>query len=88
MEWFCKLHKRVVDGYVDGGPLHAKRPQESIFYIIHIDKFNALSAPEVQAIFSVRHILVYGLPDRKLDFDENGLNTLAHLNKMFTIQGK
>jgi hypothetical protein len=82
------LHQRVVDNYVNGHPRHVKEPESSIFKIIHVDEFNALTVEEVHELFCRKHILVWGLPDRKLAFDENGLGTLAPPNRTFTIQGK
>lgn len=69
-------------------PLHLSNPEQSVFHIIEAERFNALSTMEVQDIFAKKHILVYGLPDREMEFDEIGLQTLAPPNKTFTIQGK
>ncbi|KAF8231431.1 hypothetical protein L208DRAFT_1378105 [Tricholoma matsutake] len=86
--WYQRLHQMVVANYVDELPLHVKQPAKSAFHIIHVDQFNALTAAEVQEIFQLKHILVHGLPDQKLEFDENGLETLVPPSRTFTIQGK
>jgi hypothetical protein len=43
--------------------MHAKKPKESLFHILHVDQFNALTAAQMQEMFAVRHILYQGLPD-------------------------
>jgi hypothetical protein len=43
--------------------MHAKKPKESLFHILHVDQFDALTAVQVQEMFAVGHILDQGLPD-------------------------
>ena len=47
-----------------------------------------MEGEEVQDIFRKQHVLVQDQSKPKLAFDEEGLKTLADLNKPVTLQGE
>ena len=47
-----------------------------------------MSTSDVQALIRDKHILVTGCPQGSVNFDGNGLRTLANLDAAIDIQGK
>jgi hypothetical protein len=90
-----EIYDMVEAGYVNGLPKHrlpeAKLPdfdpKSSSIYVATWEKFVKLTTTEVQAIFRNRHILVTDTPIEPMEFDEQGLETLAPLSQPCLFQG-
>jgi hypothetical protein len=85
----------VEAGYEKGVPKHrlpAARsrefdPDASSIFVTSWDDFAEIPSKEIQEIFRHRHILVSPTPTQTLNFDEEGLSTLAPLNQRCVVQG-
>jgi hypothetical protein len=86
----------VEKGYVNGVPKHrlpsAMSPQydrkASAIFIVRWADFIQMPALEIQEQFRHRHILVTGTPTTPMNFDEEGLSTLAPLHQKNVFQGQ
>jgi hypothetical protein len=86
----------VEKAYVDGVPLHHLLPARSrnfdplasSIFIIPWAEFMKMPNVEIQQIFRHRHILVTGTPTDPMNFDEEGLSTLAPLHQKNVFQGE
>jgi hypothetical protein len=67
--------------------MHVASPDQSAFRIMSMDAFISSSSTDIQRLFSKQHIVVYGLPVEAMQFDPQGMETLAVPSKIFTVQG-
>lgn len=82
------MMRAVEDHYISGKPRHIASPESSIFKVLTEDEFECMSDKAVQDTLSRQHIVVTGRKKPKYKFDLDGLETLAPLDKLITIQGK
>jgi hypothetical protein len=61
--------------------------QESPFAVIPHQTFEDMSNVELQAIFKKRHIVVRGVPYKKMTFDRRGLERLGSWDLPRCMQG-
>jgi hypothetical protein len=86
----------VEKAYVNGVPPHCLPPSRShnfdpmasSIFIIQWAEFMKMRNLEIQQIFRHRHILVTGTPTDPMNFDEEGLSTLAPLHQKNVFQGE
>jgi hypothetical protein len=83
-----QFYNRVESGYVNGRPVHIADPDLSGFAIISNDKFQAMSATDIQLLLRRKNVVVTGCQHPELKFDEAGLRTLAPLDSQISILGK
>ena len=86
----------VEKGYIDGVPKHCLPtalsrkfdPMASAIFIVQWADFIKMPTLEIQELFQHRHILVTGTPTTPMNFDEEGLSTLAPLQQKSVFQGQ
>ena len=74
--------------YQEGRPLHLSDPDKSVFVVMDEMEYEAKTVPEIQEIFRRKHIIVTEMRSPPLQFNEEGLSTLAALNSVTHIQGQ
>jgi hypothetical protein len=75
--------------YKKGKPLHLSDPDRSAFVVMTETEYEAKTVQEIQEIFRRKHILITEIPPSPpLQFNEEGLSTLAALNTITHIQGQ
>ena len=79
---------RVESGYENGQPLHISNPDRSGFAILSFEKFQNMSAQDVQELFRHKNVVVTGCQHPNVQFNEAGLRTLAPLDSQVSIIGK
>ena len=84
---FKAIFNAVKKSFVNRSPTWHADPENSSIRIISKEEMDRLRDTEVQNIFKTQHIFVQDqfVPDTA--FDENGLRTLAELDKPVTIHG-
>ena len=86
----------VEKDYVNGTPKHllpaaSSRefdPEGSTIFVTSFSDFHRMSGREIQDIFRDRNILVTKVPVSPLQFNEDGLSTLAPLDQKNFFQGE
>ena len=72
----------------DGQPLHIADPSSSGFAIVSADTFHGMSPKELQELLQRKNVIVPGSKVPQLQFNEEGLRTLASLDTPVSLQGK
>jgi hypothetical protein len=84
-----KFFERVESGYQAGQPMHIADPDRSGFAIVTFAEFQAMTPQELHALFRPgKNVVVTGCPCPNLQFDEEGLRTLAPLDSQVSIIGR
>jgi len=69
-------------------PLHVKKDPRSVFEGIAAADFDNLSIRDAQEKLRKHHLLLTGVSNRRLEFDEKGFSTLEKtLEALISIQG-
>jgi hypothetical protein len=74
-------------GFLNGVPPHVADPENSAFYTMTEAQFEEKTVEEIQGIFRRKHILVTEMRSSPLEFDLDGLWTLASPWSVTDIQG-
>ena len=85
---FQEIYDAVVGCYVEGNPIWRVDPPKSSICVLSRKEIAAMDEDSIQAVFQTQHILVRNQFQPTLAFDEDGLGTLAHLDKPVTLQGE
>jgi hypothetical protein len=89
LQGFTRLAQYVQKFYINDQPRHIASPTVSNIAVIESTTFQKMSVSEVQSLLRKKHILVNGWPQLgAIEFDGNGLRSLANLDAAIDIQGK
>lgn len=77
----------MLEGYIDDKPVWMAHPAFSAIRIMKRKELEEMTAEDVQKTFAHWNIVVEDQFEPTLDFNENGLTTLADLKKTVTLQG-
>ena len=86
----------VEEEYVNQVPKHrlptarsqTLHPDASVIFVTTWTEFMTMTSLEIQEVFRRRHILITDTPISTLNFDEEGLSTLAPLHQECVFQGE
>lgn len=76
------------DYYVDGKPRHISDPSSLVFKILTQEEFERAEDKSIQNILVHQHIIVTGRKKPQYNFDPDGLETLAPLDRPIIIHGE
>lgn len=62
--------------------------QEWPFEVIDLERYEELSALELQKLFKKKHLVVKGMKTKKMQFDRRGLERLGSWEQRRHMQGK
>jgi hypothetical protein len=63
-------------------------PDHSTICVLSLQDVESMREEDLQDIFRMQHVVVPDQFRQTLNFDEDGLKTLAELNKTVTLQGE
>ena len=76
-----------MDSYINNKPAWIANYSHSVFGVMKEEELELMDKKEVQNIFHHWHIVVEDQFEPTLDFNKNGLRTLADLKKTVTLHG-
>ena len=74
--------------YIDGKPTWMADPEHSTICVLSRQDIETMGEGVIQEIFHKKHIIIKDQFQPKLGFNEEGLQTLAQLDKPVTLQGE
>jgi hypothetical protein len=84
---FQSLYQRIEATYLNEKPLHMADPQVSVIAILTYEQYAAMSPIEFKSLLHMKNVVVSNYPVPKINFDEQGLQTLTSMHLSVSLHG-
>ena len=84
---FQSFYQCIEATYLNEKPLYLANPLESVLAILTYKQFAAMSSTDIKSLLKKKNVVVSGHPVPKVDFDEQGLQTLTLMHLPVSLHG-
>jgi len=81
------LYKRIEATYLNEKPLHLANSQESVIATLTYEEYASMSPLEFKTLLRMKNVVVSNCPVPKINFDEQGLQTLTSMHLSVSLHG-